>query len=139
MNEQSGHSLEPRLWRFNLSSAFWLMAFFGGWLAVFRLSHLLGIAVGVSIVPTFVLRVGAELSGRRRNKPVAQDALSFIAQSCVWFSAYILSIGPVLAATRNHRSVVSYDSKFYDVVSWLHDNTFLAEPIEGYISLWGGL
>jgi hypothetical protein len=139
MNEWSDKSLEPRPWAFNLLSAFWLMAFFGVWFAVFRLSPLLGIAVGVSIVPAFVFRVSATFAGRRRKKPVAQDALSFISQSCIWFSAYVLSIGPVLAVTRNHRSIVSYDSTFYGVVSWLHDNTFLAEPIEGYIHLWGGL
>ena len=53
-------------------------------------------------------------------------------------SLYILSIGPVGAA-RNHVNLdISVDElrSFYGPVIWLHDNTFLKQPLEWYADAW---
>lgn len=52
---------------------------------------------------------------------------------------YVLSIGPVAAVvsrTKNNQSMRLLE-RIYAPVIWLHDHTFLKEPLEAYVALWG--
>ena len=51
---------------------------------------------------------------------------------------YVLSIGPVVAVTKN-KTVPSTNAikRFYAPVIWLHNHTFMKEPLEVYAGLWG--
>ena len=122
---------------FCLAHLFVLMSVFAAWFAAFRTSQIIGIVLGVSFIPAILCRFYV-IVVRRQRKPFGREALTFSTQSCAWFIGYVLSVGPVLALTRNHRSYVSLDSAFYEPLEWLHRNTFLAEPLEWYVNFWGG-
>jgi hypothetical protein len=51
---------------------------------------------------------------------------------------YVLSMGPVVAVTKN-KPVTSLNviKRFYAPVIWLHDHTFMKKPLEVYTGLWG--
>lgn len=128
----SANAAAHRSWAFHLWHAFALMTVFGLWFAIFRVSQPFGVVVSVSVVPTTLFRVGASMAGRRQ-KASWINALLLLSQCLLWFSVYVLSVGPVVGLTS-----VSLDSPFYTPIIWLHDNTFLAEPLEWYVRLWGG-
>lgn len=50
---------------------------------------------------------------------------------------YVLSIGPVArcAAARPDDDHAALE-RFYAPVVWLHDHTFLEQPLEWYVNLW---
>jgi hypothetical protein len=52
---------------------------------------------------------------------------------------YVLSIGPVVAIAERTNSTQSLEllKIVYAPVIWLHDHTFLKEPLEAYVALWG--
>ena len=121
-----------RSWSFNLCHAFTLMTVLAVWLAVFRVSQVLGVVVSVSVVPTILFCVVANMAGRGQYASW-RKALLLLSQCWLWLTAYLFSVGPVVGLTS-----VSLNSPFYTPVIWLHKNTFLAEPLEWYVRLWGG-
>jgi hypothetical protein len=52
---------------------------------------------------------------------------------------YLLSIGPVALYVNKHESSEEFFGVVYAPVIWLHDHTFLEEPIEWYVEFWGGV
>lgn len=50
---------------------------------------------------------------------------------------YVLSMGPVAAASQKTPSSVSAVRQFYFPLIWLHDHTILKKPLELYAGLWG--
>lgn len=52
---------------------------------------------------------------------------------------YVLSIGPVVFILLKMKTTMGPLEIFYAPVIWLHDHTFLTEPLENYVRWWGGL
>ncbi len=50
---------------------------------------------------------------------------------------YVLSIGPVAMIVEKMGIDRGPFQVFYVPVIWLHDHTFLEQPLEWYVSLWG--
>ena len=50
---------------------------------------------------------------------------------------YILSIGPAALLAKGSSRGDRAARIIYAPVIWLHENTFLAEPLEAYVAWWG--
>ncbi len=50
---------------------------------------------------------------------------------------YLLSIGPVFLISEKTHYFPSFLQNFYSPIVWLHGHTFLKQPIEIYLGLWG--
>ncbi|MFN8606942.1 MAG: hypothetical protein U0931_05390 [Vulcanimicrobiota bacterium] len=49
---------------------------------------------------------------------------------------YLLSIGPVVFLTRKSGPPSELLIRAYTPIIWLHDHTFLEEPLEAYVEFW---
>lgn len=55
---------------------------------------------------------------------------------------YVLSVGPVAYVALRlsmYNAAVAQARTFYAPVIWLHDHTFLKEPLNGYLEWWESL
>jgi hypothetical protein len=50
---------------------------------------------------------------------------------------YVLSMGPVALMAEKTRLPSRPVKAFYTPLIWLHDHTFLKQPLEWYVGLWG--
>ena len=49
---------------------------------------------------------------------------------------YVFSLGPVVWLVNHDYLALEYAAPFYSPLIWLHEHTFLKEPLEWYVELW---
>jgi hypothetical protein len=69
----------------------------------------------------------------------SRNGLRFALALLLGLMVYPLSMGPAHYFIRRTGKWVRLYVRAYTPVIWLHDNTLLAEPLEGYIRWWGSL
>ena len=96
--------------------------------------HVAIFAMG-GILATFSLLLVIYL--RHRGSTVLLRLPAYVFAVVAWFCYYVVSVGPIVALDE-HVIGLDLDSLqvIYAPVIWLHDATFLREPLEQYAELW---
>ena len=70
--------------------------------------------------------------GERKISPTKALILSVF----VVLALYLLSVGPVMRLVLRDATLIRTFQRIYAPIIWLHENTFLHDPLEWYVEMW---